>query len=353
MQGDTPDELKPKGSVRGNPERLRRLAERLSAQGRGTGTQMIQGHIVKKSPLEQLSNAVKGGMGAYYGAKADRAETQAKEEQERRIQDYVFSQNEQGEVDPRMQQLYNIDPQLALKAKMKLGSGGLDVGGNTGVLLDRLVKEDNGINTLQDALGYLKGGAGQTAKNNANISTGRRANYETQAGKNSADLEFKPQIAESTNRAQTIGTAQGEAENLLADMEANLPNLENVVKDLSALGKTATYGLLGRAEDAIQRQLGMDVGQDAIDRKAYVSKVNNEILPLLKQTFGAAFTVAEGDSLRETLGDVNASPEEKDAVLRQFIDNKRASIETQMRRTGVAPSQNDSISLDDFLNEGL
>ena len=97
------------------------------------------------------------------------------------------------------------------------------------------------------------------------------------------------------------------------------------------LGKVATFTTAGKARDATRRQLGLDVGVGAIARKEYISKVDNEILPLLRQTFGAAFTEREGTSLKATLGDPDASPQEKDAVLKSFIATKQSQIETLKR----------------------
>ena len=55
------------------------------------------------------------------------------------------------------------------------------------------------------------------------------------------------------------------------------------------------------------------------------------MLPLLKPTFGAAFTVQEGESLRATLGDVNASPDQKLATLNAFMAQKEQDILTKGR----------------------
>ena len=63
--------------------------------------------------------------------------------------------------------------------------------------------------------------------------------------------------------------------------------------------------------------------------------VNNQVLPLLKQTFGGAFTVAEGEALKATLGDPNSDPEEKSAQIDAFIDSKVREIETKERQLGV------------------
>ena len=82
----------------------------------------------------------------------------------------------------------------------------------------------------------------------------------------------------------------------------------------------------------------MDVGEGAVARKEYITRVDNEVLPLLRQIFGAQFTQKEGESLKATLGDPDASPEEKDAVLKSFIETKIAQARTLKRRTGQ-PSQ--------------
>jgi len=144
------------------------------------------------------------------------------------------------------------------------------------------------------------------------------------------------------------GAALGEAKTKLETLKANLPRLKTVVKQLSKLGKKATYTYLGQGLDFAGRQAGITT-EGAIARKEYISKVDNEILPLLKQTFGAAFTVKEGESLKATLGDPNASPEEKDAVLRSFIDSKNAQIETMQRRAGEVPRE--SLNIQDLVDK--
>lgn len=144
------------------------------------------------------------------------------------------------------------------------------------------------------------------------------------------ESDAKSQLAASQKEGMALGTARTE----LADIEASLPRLNTIVNELSELGKKATYTLAGQATDIAMRQAGLTPRDAAIARKEYISKVDNEILPLLRQTFGAAFTVKEGESLRATLGDVNASPEEKDAVLKSFISQKISQVEVKRRRAG-------------------
>lgn len=143
-------------------------------------------------------------------------------------------------------------------------------------------------------------------------------------------LALQPQIKAATEGAKTRQEAVSE----LTELEATLPQLLDTVSKLSELGKVATYTIAGQGADIARRELGISPSQGAIARKEYESLVSNQVLPLLRQTFGAAFTEREGETLRKTLGDVNASPQEKDAVLRSFIDQKIAQIQTKQRQLG-------------------
>lgn len=149
-----------------------------------------------------------------------------------------------------------------------------------------------------------------------------------------------PAVKGAQATATAAGTATGAASAELADRQAALPRLEKVAAELSALGKKATYTKAGQAWNAVKRQTGMDVGEGAVARTEYLSKIDNEVLPLLRQTFGAQFTQKEGESLKVTLGDPDKSPEEKNAVLKSFIESKKAQIGTGQRRTGQPPTVN-------------
>ena len=141
------------------------------------------------------------------------------------------------------------------------------------------------------------------------------------------EADKQQQIEESKVIGKNIATVRND----LAEFEANLPRLQEVVEELGALADIATYTEVGLGVDALKRQAGMDVGKGAIARKEYTSKVDNEILPLLRQTFGAQFTVEEGKALKATLGDPDAHPDEKKAVLKSFIENKVAQIKIKER----------------------
>src|SRR5690606_2563831 len=135
-------------------------------------------------------------------------------------------------------------------------------------------------------------------------------------------------------REKVAGKDEGEAVALYESMTSKMPGLRSVVDQLDKLTEDATYTLAGRAWDEARKQFGMDPRAEAVARSSYTAIVDNQILPLLRDTFGAQFTVAEGESLRATLGDPNKSPPEKKAVLQAFIQQKERDIEALARRTG-------------------
>lgn len=166
--------------------------------------------------------------------------------------------------------------------------------------------------------------AAQQARNEAMKSAAK------EEAKLKQQLTYNPQIKQAEEMAKTRAGAEVELEERVAGM----PQLMNTVGELRRLGKKATYTLAGQGRDWATRQAGLPVGEGAVARKEYVSLVDNQILPLLRQTFGAQFTQAEGQSLKATLGDPNGSPEEKDAVLQSFINQKKQTINTLERQLG-------------------
>lgn len=115
--------------------------------------------------------------------------------------------------------------------------------------------------------------------------------------------------------------------------EANYPQLEKNVNRLLELSPKATYTKAGQAVDSALKEIGITT-EGAKARAEFESIVNNAVLPLLKQTFGSAFTAEEGLRLQKTLADPNASDKEKEATLRTFIEQKKADIETKKRKYG-------------------
>ncbi|WP_422383282.1 hypothetical protein [Roseibium album] len=145
--------------------------------------------------------------------------------------------------------------------------------------------------------------------------------------------------AEQKALGTSSGKAQAEAQANYDSISSKMPGLYEVVGRLDKLAEDATYTLAGRALDEGMRQTGMEPRESAVARAEYIAVVDNQILPLLRDTFGAQFTQKEGETLRATLGDPNKSPVEKQALLKAFIQQKERDLQALESRLGAAPNQ--------------
>ncbi len=136
-----------------------------------------------------------------------------------------------------------------------------------------------------------------------------------------AEVEYEKQTAKDSAKAY-----QDDLDNYL-DMASKMPQIVRNVDRLNQLADTATYTELGKLTDSARRQLGLPVGTGATARAEYIAIIDNQILPLLRNTFGAQFTEREGQTLRATLGDVNKSPAERKAILKSFVNQKMENID--------------------------
>ena len=149
----------------------------------------------------------------------------------------------------------------------------------------------------------------------------------------SADIigDAKASIAVAVDTAKKEAKDRGEAFSDLENAKAALPGLVNVVDQLRGLSSVATSTIGGNVFDFAVKESGFGATEGATAKAKFVAIINNQVLPLLKQTFGGAFSVAEGESLKATMGDPDASPEEKLAQLDAFIEGKYREIETKQR----------------------
>lgn len=121
--------------------------------------------------------------------------------------------------------------------------------------------------------------------------------------------------------------------NAVRTARSNFPQLEANVNRLRELSPDATFTEAGKLRDYVAKQFGVTT-DGAKARAELESIVNNAVLPLLKQTFGAAFTAEEGLRLQKTLANPDATDQEKIAELDTFIKQKMADIETKERKLG-------------------
>ena len=146
----------------------------------------------------------------------------------------------------------------------------------------------------------------------------------------------KSTIETAVKLAQKEATARGETLTDLTRSEAALPGLREAVGQLKELALVATSTFGGRIFDVAVKEAGFGSTTGADARVKFISIVNNQVLPLLRSTFGAAFTEREGETLKRTMGDPDASPNQKIQQLNSFIDQKVRDIQTKQREVGEA-----------------
>jgi hypothetical protein len=147
-----------------------------------------------------------------------------------------------------------------------------------------------------------------------------------------AQFIHKPQIASAVKLAEKQATERGDVLTSLERSQAALPGLNVAVAELKELAKISTSTFGGRLFDTAVKETGFGSSKGGTARAKFIAIVNNQVLPLLKETFGAAFTFQEGESLKATMGDPNSSPQEKSAQLDAFIAQKVRDIETKQRQ---------------------
>lgn len=154
------------------------------------------------------------------------------------------------------------------------------------------------------------------------------------AGQNNAIGQIYPSLGKEGAKKtdQEIGKNYAADLDEYNNMVSKMPELESTVKELGDLSDEATYMAIGRLYNDAKRELKGEATQGGVALTKYKTIVDNQILPLLRDTFGAQFTQKEGETLKATLGDPNKTPEERKATLKSFIDQKRKSIESKYRK---------------------
>lgn len=143
--------------------------------------------------------------------------------------------------------------------------------------------------------------------------------------------------------AKVKGKETGEAAALHSSLTSKLPGLMQTVEKLNSLADEATYTTTGQMYNLARKELGAEPTRGAVARAEYVAKVDNQVLPMLRDTFGAQFTVVEGETLRKTLGDPDKAPAEKKAVLNAFIEQKIRDIEAAAKQGGITTETSPTI----------
>ena len=171
-----------------------------------------------------------------------------------------------------------------------------------------------------------------------------------ETGKSKAQLNFKPQIESAVKLAAIEAESRGEALTDLARLEATMPEMQKVVGQLRELSEISTSTMGGRFFDTMVKETGFGATKGGTARSKLISIINNQVLPLLKDTFGGAMTETEGDKLAATMGDPNSTHESRMAALDAFIDQKVGAI-MSLKREVSKPLSAGSLSDEDLLRK--
>jgi hypothetical protein len=242
-----------------------------------------------------------------------------------------------------------------LASQMTVGKGGVQFGGQQtfkdeeGNLFFGTTKRDPQSGAIASVLAPIGGGPteptgrvklvsqlGETAEEQLETEIAKESRKESEKLK--VQKKFKPQIEKAVIAARKEATERGDVFNELSQAKAALPGLTRAVDELKELSQIATSTFGGRVFDTAVKETGFGATKGATARAKFIAIVNNQVLPLLKPTFGGSFSVQEGESLKATMGDPDSSPAEKMAQLEAFISQKVRDIETKQSQLNIGQS---------------
>lgn len=169
---------------------------------------------------------------------------------------------------------------------------------------------------------------------------------ETQAQKD-VELKMNPLIAAQTAEKTETGKGLGETKNTYEDFMSAAPGIADAGNQLYMLADTSTYTLAGRGRDMFLRQFNFDPTDSAKAKAKAETIIATMVLPLLRPTFGAQFTAAEGKWMRDTLGDPNLSGPERQAQIKARMDGWQRQAEQLSRRTGADAPASDMFAVNE------
>ena len=135
-------------------------------------------------------------------------------------------------------------------------------------------------------------------------------------------------------------------------MEAAMPAVTDVKNELIELSDIATSTLGGKAFDAIVKQSGFGSTKGADAKAKMIAIVDNQVLPLIKQTFGGAPSLEEVRSLKSSLVDPEASPAQRKAQIEAFFAQQQRNVEVKQRQLGGDQEQGDA-GIDLYYDGGM
>ena len=182
-----------------------------------------------------------------------------------------------------------------------------------------------GTLSTQERLGRSPGDTQDVAQSQASIAAAKAGSSEE--AKQKIKSLYAPRLAADILNAKTKAESEGKVFSDLNRAQAGLPAIVDLVTNLKALSNVASSTLGKRGFDAVVRELGFGSTKGGTARAKYIAVVANTLLPLLKTTFGGAFSVEEGNRLLATLGSPNLDANARNAELDAFLESKISQIE--------------------------
>jgi hypothetical protein len=163
----------------------------------------------------------------------------------------------------------------------------------------------------------------------------------TEGKKLEQQLKHKPAITRAIKLAEAAAKEQGEVLTDLARAKAGMPGLIEATNNLKELAVISTSTLGGRVFDTLVKESGWGSTEGANAKVKFKAIIDNQVLPLLKQIFGGAMTEGEGLRLSNTLGDPDASPEQKMLQIEAFMEHQQRQMETLTRQAEAGEKPQD------------
>jgi hypothetical protein len=148
------------------------------------------------------------------------------------------------------------------------------------------------------------------------------------------NLEIMQKVKSALKQAELSGKDVAETTIDYGKQIANMPNLTFMIKQLLDLAPIATSTISGKVWNGLVKQFGFST-KGGTARAGYESIVNNELLPQLKAVFGGSPTDEEYNRLVATVGDVDATTDEKKIALKSFLTARATKIQASQRELGA------------------
>lgn len=359
----TPEEIAKQNMFKNQDTEIKRrrlLAEQMMKAGQQTPNEMVSGIVVKKSPLEGLAKALQTGIGGYQAGQADRMESEQNAARNAKIAEILG-----GGSNPELAQIAQIDPQMALEAKVKSMSGGstpaamqlaneylaaMDAGDTrrAQALQEFAKTQDKGLIQLPDGSYAPLRGYGESLGQ-----IGQAKKYGEGIGAGQADLVMKPQIETALTNAENINAAQTGLPKVEAQANQMLDLINNVRNDK---GLEASVGLRNPFKGALP--FGVNVsGSPAADFQAKIAQLGGkqflEAFESLKG--GGVITNIEGEKATNAIARMQTSQSEKSfkEALNEFEGIVKGALQRAQQKAQMpqTPAMGGTLSLDEFLNE--